>query len=299
MAVVRTVLGDVAPEELGLCNAHDHLFIRSALMPPGQELDDYDAAVQEATLYAEAGGQTVIQWTPYGLGRRADLLPKLSQTTGVTLVAATGLHRAEHYAELPDKDLAELFVRELTAGIGDSQVRAGLIKIASGFHGLDKHTSWVLDAAAEAQKATGAPIGIHHELGTGADAVLDRLEGHGVPPDRIVLGHLNRFPDHQVHQELAARGAFLAFDGPSRANHATDLRMVDCLAALVETGYADHLLLGGDTTSARARLATGEGPGMPYLLTNLRPRLTRRLGKDVVEQIFVTNPARAFGTDWK
>lgn len=235
-------------------------------------------------------------------GPPGGLLPKVSEETGVKLVAATGLHRAEHYAELPTEDLAELFVRELTEGIGDSQVRAGLIKIASGFHGLDEHTSWVLDAAAEAQRATGAPIGIHHELGTGADAVLDRLEGHGVPPDRIVLGHLNRFPDHQVHQvhqELAARGAFLAFDGPSRGNHATDWRMVDCLAALVETGYADHLLLGGDTTTARARLATGEGPGMPYLLTNLRPRLTRRLGEDVVGQIFVTNPARAFATDWK
>ncbi|MEV6284391.1 hypothetical protein [Kribbella sp. NPDC051770] len=299
MAVVRTVLGDVAPEELGVCNAHDHLFIRSAVMPPGQELDDYDGALQEATLYAEAGGRAVIQWTPYGLGRRVDLLPKLSRETGVQLVAATGMHRAEHYGEVPELDLAELFVRELTEGIDNSQVRAGMIKIASGFHGLDKHTAWVLDAAAEAQLATGAPIGIHHELGTGADVVLDRLEGHGVAPDRIVLGHLNRFPDHQIHQELAARGAFLAFDGPSRANSATDWRMVDCLAALAETGYADRLLLGGDTTSARARLATGEGPGMPYLLTNLRPRLTRRLGAEVVEQIFVTNPARAFATDWK
>ncbi|MGC4937027.1 phosphotriesterase family protein [Kribbella sp. DT2] len=298
MAVVRTVLGDVEAEELGVCNAHDHLFFRSVMLP-GQELDDYDAAVQEARLYAEAGGRTIVQWTPHGLGRRAGLLPRLSQESDVKVIAATGLHRAEHYAELPEQDLAELFVQELTEGIGDSQVRAGMIKIASGFHGLDKHTSWVLDAAAEAQRATGAPIGIHHELGTGAGVVLDRLEEHGVAPDRIVLGHLNRFPDHQVHQELAARGAFLAFDGPSRTNHATDWRMVDCLAALVEAGYADQLLLGGDTTTARARLATGEGPGMPYLLTNLRPRLTRRLGEDVVEQIFVTNPARAFATDWK
>ncbi|GAB2558636.1 phosphotriesterase family protein [Kribbella endophytica] len=298
MAVVRTVLGDVAPEELGVCNAHDHLFFRSVMLP-GHELDDYDAAVQEATLYAEAGGRTIVQWTPHGLGRRADLLPRLSQETGVKVVAATGLHRAEHYAEVPDVDLAELFVRELTEGIGDSEVRAGMIKIAGGFHGLDQHTTRVLDAAAEAQRATGAPIGIHHELGTGADAVLDRLEGHGVAPDRIVLGHLNRFPDHQVHQELAARGAFLAFDGPSRANHATDWRMVDCLAALVEAGYAEQLLLGGDTTTARARLATGEGPGMPYLLTNLRPRLTRRISEDAIGQIFVTNPARAFAADWK
>jgi phosphotriesterase-related protein len=298
MAVVRTVLGDLAPEELGVCNSHDHLFFRSVMLP-GQELDDFDAAVREATLFAQAGGRTVVQWTPHGLGRRADLLPELSQQTGVHVVAATGLHRAEHYPALPEQDLAALFVHELTQGIGDSEVRAGLIKIAGGFHGLDQHARWVLDAAAEAQQATGVPIAIHHELGTGADAVLDRLEGHGVAPDRIVLGHLNRFPDHQVHQELAARGAFLAFDGPSRANHATDWRMVDCLAALAETGYADRLLVGGDTTTARARVATGEGPGMPYLLHTLRPRLTRRLGADVVDRIFVTNPAQAFATSWK
>jgi phosphotriesterase-related protein len=70
------------------------------------------------------------------------------------------------------------------------------------------------------------------------------------------------------------------------------------LGALVDAGYGDRLLLGGDTTTARARAATGEGPGIPYLLTHLRPRITRHLGPDVADAIFTTNPSRAFATDW-
>ncbi len=295
---VRTVLGDLEPERLGATDSHDHLFFRSAMLA-GQELDYPAAALAEMTAFAEAGGQAIVQWTPYGLGREAAALAKISTETGVHLVAATGLHRAEHYpagvVEAVRPQLAEVFVRELTEGIGDSGVKAGLIKVAGGFHGLDEHARQVMTAAAEAHHATGAPIAIHHELGTAADAVLDLLVDElGVPPTRVILGHLNRFPDHGFHLELAARGSFLAFDGPSRANHATDARLVDCLAALMEAGYSDRLLLGGDTTTARARGATGEGPGMSFLLTRLRPRLIRRFGAEVVDQVFVANPARAF-----
>jgi phosphotriesterase-related protein len=301
--VIRTVLGDLRPDALGVCDSHDHLFFRSAALP-GQELDDEVAAVAEVRAFADAGGQAIVQWTPHGLNRRAELLPGISSSTGVSIVAATGLHRREHYPDgFVDKvqdQLAEIFVRELTAGIGDSQARAGLIKVAGGFHVLDAHAELVMRAAAEAHHATNAPIGVHHELGSAADAVLDVLvDKLDVHPGAIILGHLNRFPDHRAQLELAQRGAWLAFDGPSRANNATDPRMMDCLAALIDAGYTDRLLLGGDTTTARARAATGEGPGMPYLLTHLKPRVTRYFGADVADAVFRTNPARAFATDWR
>ncbi|MEV4265155.1 hypothetical protein [Kribbella sp. NPDC049584] len=301
--MIRTVLGDLRPDALGITDSHDHLFFRSAALP-GQELDDEVAAVAEVRAFADAGGQAIVQWTPYGLNRRAELLPGISTSTGVSIVAATGLHRREHYPDgFVDKvqdQLAEIFVRELTAGIGDTQVRAGLIKVAGGFHVLDAHAELVMRAAAEAHHATNAPIAVHHELGSAADAVLDLLvDKLDVHPGAVILGHLNRFPDHRVHLELARRGAWLAFDGPSRANNATDPRMMDCLAALIDAGYADRLLLGGDTTTSRARAATGEGPGMPYLLTHLRPRITRYFGADVADAVFRNNPARAFTTDWR
>ncbi|MFG1818920.1 phosphotriesterase [Kribbella sp. NPDC049174] len=303
VTAIRTVRGDMPPGQLGVCDSHDHLFFRTAVLP-GQELDDADAALAETRNFAAAGGRAIVQWTPHGLGRRAGLLPGISTSTGVSVVAATGLHRAEHYpagfVEAVRSRLAEIFVTELIVGIGNSSVRAGLIKVAGGFHLLDAHARLVMRAAAEAHHATGAPIGVHHELGSAADAVLDLLVDElAVPPSSVILGHLNRSPDHRVHRELAERGAWLAFDGPSRANNATDPWLLDCLAALVDAGYGDRLLLGGDTTTARARAATGEGPGIPYLLTHLRPRIERHLGADVAEAAFVANPARAFAAEWR
>ncbi|MFF2952525.1 phosphotriesterase [Kitasatospora sp. NPDC057965] len=298
---VRTVLGDLDPAELGVCDAHDHLFLRSPRLP-GEELDDPAAAEEVLRAFAAAGGGAFVQWTPAGMGRWADALPALSRATGVHLIAATGLHQAVHYdpADLDRRyaGLAGFFTAELTTALHGAPegVRAGLIKVAGDYHGLDAHTRWVMAAAAEAHHATGAPIAVHHELGTAAPDVLDLLcERHGVPPRRVILGHLNRHPDLRLHRELAAAGAFLALDGPSRAHHATDHHLFDTVAALVEAGHADRLLLGGDTTTRTARHA----PGPTHLLTALGPRLAREFGPDLPHRLLTTNPARAFATEWR
>ncbi|MFG2401137.1 phosphotriesterase family protein [Streptomyces lydicus] len=298
---VRTVLGDLDPAALGVCDAHDHLFLRSPRLP-GQELADAAAAAAELAAFRAAGGASVIQWTPYGMGRRAGELPWLARESGVRIVAATGLHQAVHYTpevlERVRADLAGVFVSELTEGIGETGVRAGMIKVAGGFHGLDRHARYTMAAAAEAQHATGAAIGVHLELGTGALDVLDLLCGElGVAPDRVILGHLNRSPDGVVHRRAAEAGAYLAFDGPSQAHHATDWRLPDALAALTDAGYGDRILLGGDTTTAGARSVNG-GPGMPFLLRRHRKRLEIALGSSLVTQFLTANPARAFAADW-
>ncbi|MFD5081094.1 phosphotriesterase [Kitasatospora sp. NPDC058406] len=297
---VRTVLGDLDPVDLGVCDAHDHLFLRSPLLP-GEELDDPTAAEAVLRDFAAAGGRALVQWTPFGMGRRAEELAALSRATGVHLVAATGLHQAVHYdpAELERRydGLAGLFVAELTVGLRGAPegVRAGLIKVAGEYHGLGPHTRRVMAAAAEAHHATGAPIAVHHELGTAAPEVLDLLCGrHGVRPQRVILGHLNRHPDLRLHRELAASGAYLALDGPSRAHHATDHHLFDTVAAVVEAGHGDRLLLGGDTTTRSARRA----PGPAHLLTALAPRLSRAFGPDLPHRLLTANPARAFAAEW-
>ncbi|WRZ94558.1 phosphotriesterase [Streptomyces sp. NBC_01007] len=302
MTTVRTVLGDVLPEHLGVCDAHDHLFFGSPQLP-GQELCDASAARAELAAFRAQGGGSVVQWTPYGLGRRAADLPLISRDAGVHVVAATGLHQAAHYTpELLGElraTLADVLVAELTTGIGTTGVRAGLVKVAGGFHALDAHARWTMTAAAEAHHATGAPIAVHLELGTGALDVLDLLCGElGVPPHRVILGHLNRSPDLVAQREAAGSGAYLAFDGPSRANHTTDWRMPDAVRALADAGFGHRLLLGGDTTTAAARSVDG-GPGMPYLLRRVRPRLELALGKDLVDRILTENAGRAFAVAWR
>jgi 5-phospho-D-xylono-1,4-lactonase len=307
---VRTVLGDIEPAELGVTDSHDHLFFASAKLP-GQELDHWDAAEQELIGLKAAGGTALVQWTPFGLGRKTRDLARIAADTGMHVVAATGLHRREHYREnvldAVVDSLVGLFAGDLTEGTHPDDdcfgprtgPRAALIKVASAFHGIDGHARLTMTAAAVAHEETGAPIAVHLENGTGAPETIEHLcRTHGVPPDRVILGHLNRNPDLRLLREIADAGTFLAFDGPSRANHATDWRLADCLETLVEAGHGAQLLLGGDTTTAAAMAALGGGPGIPYLLTTLAPRLAKRLGGDVVTAMLVANPARAFATSW-
>ncbi|MFB7122771.1 phosphotriesterase [Kitasatospora sp. NPDC056273] len=308
---VRTVLGDLDPAALGVTDAHDHLFIRSPLLP-GQELDDPAAAEDVLRAYAAAGGRTLVQWTPRGLGRGADSLAALSRTTGVRIVAATGAHQAVHYAPGsfsatgagaedrpgPYADLAERFVAELTTGLPGAPegVRAGLIKVAADAGPDSRHTRWTMAAAAEAHHATGAPIAVHLEADGAPPGVVHRLcHRHGVRPDRVILGHLTRLPDRALHRHLAAEGVYLALDSPSRAGHAGDHQAFEVIADLVEAGHAAQLLLGADTTTRTARAAGGP----VRLLTELAPRLARSHGPELPELLLTANPAAAFAADWR
>ncbi|MFF2542028.1 phosphotriesterase [Kitasatospora sp. NPDC058063] len=308
---VRTVLGDLDPADLGVTDSHDHLFIRSPLLP-GQELDDPAAAEDVLRAYAAAGGRALVQWTPLGLGRGADSLAALSRATGVHVVAATGAHQAVHYAPgfFPDvdgdpaerpgayADLAERFVAELTTGLPGAPegVRAGLIKVAGDPGPVSRHTRWTMAAAAEAHHATGAPIAVHLEADGAPLRVLHLLhDRHGVRPDRIVLGHLTRLSDRALHRALAAEGVRLALDSPSRSGRSGDHQAFDVIADLVEAGHADQLLLGADTTTRTARAAAGP----VALLADLAPRLARSYGPELPELLLVTNPAAAFAADWR
>ncbi|MFD8708010.1 phosphotriesterase [Kitasatospora sp. NPDC059648] len=308
---VRTVLGDIDPAQLGVTDSHDHLFIRSPRFP-GQELDDPAAAADVLGAYATAGGRTLVQWTPWGMGRGADALAELSRASGVHVVAATGAHQTAHYAPgrfpapdaraqddpAPYTDLAGRFVAELTTGLPGALegVRAGLIKIADDAGPLTGHTRRTMAAAAEAHHATGAPIAVHLEPDGDPHGVLRRLHGrHGVRPDRIVLGHLTRFTDRALHRSLAAEGVFLALDSPARIGHPADLQAFDVIADLVEAGLADRLLLGADTTTRTAR----ELGGPVRLLTDLAPRLARTFGPELPDRLLVANPTAAFAVDWR
>lgn len=300
---VRTVLGDLDPAELGPTDSHDHLFFRSPLLP-GEELDDPAAATEVLHAFAAAGGRTLVQWTPYGMGRGAAHLAALSRATGVHVLAATGTHQAVHHTPhttpygTPYEALAARFVADLTTGLPGAPegVRAGLIKIASDPGPSTAHARQVRAAAAEAHHATGTPIAVHLEAaGDPHEIVRDLRDRHGVPPERIVLGHLTRITDGALHRSLAAEGVHLALDSPSRAGHPTDLQAFDVIADLVDAGHADRLLLGADTTTRTARRLGGPA----RLLTDLAPRLARTFGPELPDRLLVTNPAAAFAVAWR
>lgn len=178
MSAVRTALGDVPAGELGVCDAHDHLFFAGPRLP-GEELHDTAAARAEPAAWREWGGGAVVRWTPYGLRRRAAGLPACpgrpvcmwSPRRGST---GTPLRRGVLAG--PRGRAADVFAAELTRGTGTSGVRAGLIKVAGGFHErLDALGRAVHDALVE---TLGIPPDDRFQVLTAHDAARSTLR-HG------------------------------------------------------------------------------------------------------------------------
>src|SRR3954453_17250887 len=95
MTVVRTVLGDIDPADLGATYAHEHLVIdggRPVAIEPEYLLNDLGRLTDELRAAAAAGLDAAIDMMPADCGRNPRLLAELSRRTGVHLVAATGLH---------------------------------------------------------------------------------------------------------------------------------------------------------------------------------------------------------------
>ena len=57
--------------------------------------------------------------------------------------------------------VADLFIRDITQGIGTSGVKAAIIKCATDTAGVTPVIENILRASARAQKATGVPISTH------------------------------------------------------------------------------------------------------------------------------------------
>jgi 5-phospho-D-xylono-1,4-lactonase len=289
--IVRTIRGDIAPEALGPCDAHEHLFLVTPAQP-GDEYSDVAKAIEEATTLRVAGAQALVDWTPIGLGRDLDGLSAVSEATGLHVVAATGLHRDVHYeADDPlradtEDGLAARFVTDLE--------RCGIIKVGAGYHSISSFEAKAFAGAARAHREVGAPVCVHTEHGTMGLAIVERLRELGVPPDRVILAHVDRNPDAGEHAETAATGAWLQLDGPGRTKYWPDSTILRLISDLAERGCVDRLLLGGDTGRRSMLRAYGGGPGLDYVFARFKPRLERELGRELSDRIFVANPARAF-----
>ena len=301
--MITTVTGDIAPAHLGATNYHEHLFQTSPLLP-GDELDDESLSRDEAASLHASGFTAMIDATPVGLGRRPTALRRISEATGLRIVATTGRHREAHYAaDHPVRawsvdDAAGAFVRDLTVGMPDdvtgvaTDVRAGVLKAGLEYWSIPVFARTTLEAIGIAHAQTGAAVMVHLEFCTAAHEVLDLLVALGVPSDRVILAHADRDPDPGLHASLAARGAYLGYDGMARPRTRSDAELLALTEAVTAAGHADRVLLGGDVARATHYLAYGGMPGLEYLGRRYLPRLRERIGAAAVELMTTVNPAR-------
>lgn len=307
-ALVMTVTGPLPATALGVTDAHDHLVMRSPALP-GQDLDDVARTSAEVRAAKRSGIGAIVELTPIGLGRRPQLLRRISEETGVPVIGATGFHRDVHYPaghwalDARVELLAQRVTRDLLDGMhptdweGDDALdsaRAGVIKAGSSYQRVSDAERRRLAAIAIGSNRSGAAIVVHTEIGTCGHEIVDLLEADGVPTHRVILAHLDRNPDLELHAEIAARGVTLCYDTVGRIKYRPDSVLLDLVERMVAAGYGERLLLGLDLGMRDYFAAYGGGPGMRYLLDTFVPRLRRRIGDGPMDAILVANPARAF-----
>ncbi|MFF2650752.1 phosphotriesterase [Streptomyces sp. NPDC058045] len=289
-----SVRGPVLPHE-HLALDLDHRGDGAAVLAP----DRHAAAVtaELTALREEFGLSLVVELTCRGMGRDVAALGRISRAAGVAVVAATGwYYEPFHPDEVTGLDveaLTAVLVREIEDGIGPDGVRPGVIGEV-GSHGDTPAPAEakVLRAAARAALAGGLSVATHAQLGHGGPAQLDLLTAELLPAHRVCVGHQDLLDDPGVHRELAARGAYVAFDTVGKSSYQSDRTRLRLLLALIEAGHADRALLSCDI-SRHGYLTEEGGQGYGHLFRGFLPEL-RAAGADddLIDLLTRRNPLR-------
>ncbi len=285
MNYISTVTGNIPWQQLGITDAHNHVWIDlvPGTNPNTPVLNDFVKAIHELKSYKLEGGKTILDCQPGGCGRNGKMLARLSLVTGVTIVSATGFHRPVYYPpdfwlfSADEERITRWFIDEIVTGETEthdleSPVHAGFIKIACEST-LSKTYQPALRAAAQAVCETGKCISIHTEKGQSASEILDYFTRSGVEPRRIVLCHMDKLPDAGLHRELAQAGVALEYDTFFRSKYEPETYLWPLITAMVESGFDDHLCLATDMAESDYWSSYNNGPGLVSLPSLIKNRL--------------------------
>jgi phosphotriesterase-related protein len=310
-AIIRAVLKDYQPEELatGATLFHEHLqvspdfsekfaaasaAVRAANgLPPaparggrggGPPVPDIMRSVDlmsaEVTKAKEAGVACMVDAGHPDMGRDINFIRQVSMKSGLPIVAGGGFYTQPFYPKEISTMSEEQIVKALIKQADDDTL--GVFGEIGSWDEITADERKVFRAIGKAHLATNLSIFTHTGIpGKSALEQLDILEDAGVKPDRIVIGHLGNLVDPNVYVQktICRRGAFVGFDRQGGAN---DAQQVPLVMALIEAGFADHLMFSADAFNGYAKT-----------LTVFLPKLKAAgVSDDVLHRITVDNPRR-------
>lgn len=337
-----TVLGPIVPEEVGICLPHEHLLVdcsgayfrapddpslRARALEPftaerrdeviadftscldNLRLTDTQTAAEELQPFAAAGGQTVVELTSAGIGRDPLGLRRISQLTGIHIVAGCGYYIGDSHPprldSFSEEELADEMAADVLVGIAGTGVKAGIIG-EIGFQSFAENERRVLRAAAIAQRRSGASVNVHVEFilsgRQGSLAAVEILEEAGADLTRVILSHQDSSGNDPGYQELVlGKGVVLSYDGfgyemttgaLGGLTYPTDAERIESLRRLVERGWADQLLISTDICM-KFLLKRYGGHGYAHVLTSVVPAMRRAgIGEHAISTILVDTPTR-------
>lgn len=302
MTTLLTTLGAFAADQLGMILPHEHIFVD--LGPIAAESYRFAEATDVIRVMApeiekikQQGITALVECTPVGVGRRADIDLAVSQATNLPVVLPTGIYRepwVPAWAHAASEDqLVEWLLGELTDGIEACGVPAAWVKISAGNDGITACESKILRAAARAGAATNAIIGSHTIRGRVVRDQVDMLEAAGYTAERFIWIHTQAEPDFALHLEMAQRGAWLEYDAIGSFDDET---LIPWIQRLLDAGYGEKLLLSHDRGWYDP---SKPGGGVPqpytYLCEYFLPKLRAAgIAESTIIQLTQVNPFNAY-----
>jgi len=285
---VKTVQGPVSYEQLGITDAHNHVWIGAVpgIAPDSPLLDQYNLVRKELIAYHQRGGGTILDCQPGGCGRDGNKLLDLSKASSVNILACTGFHHKRYYPGdywlwgASTQEIDDYLCSELEQGLTEtlttpSTVRAGFIKIALESTWADCPQATLEGAAAAAYK-TKALLAIHTEKGTLAEKACIYFTDMGLLPHQLMLCHMDKRPDISLHKALASFGVLLEYDTFYRPKYNPAVNLWPLIEQMAGAGFTNRIALATDMAEAALYHNIGGGPGLESLPGEIQDTLKQK-----------------------
>ena len=304
MPRVISVTGPVELPLKGVFLPHEHVMSIFGGERSGHVTYDEERLVNAVVPYLRnlkaLGCAAIADCTAAWIGRRPDILRRISRESGLVILTNTGYYGAAGGRYLPDgieslgvDEIAGRWVMEWEKGIDGTVIRPGFIKTGIDGDMLSVRDRTLIEAAARAHLSTGLLIQTHTgDNPSGAFEILSILKAGGVPPRAWVWVHAHLVRDQRRLIPAAREGAWISLDGvhPER-----DTAILSTLRLMRAEGLLDRILLSHD---GNAFTADGSRRPFEHLLTGFRDKfLAEGFTDEEYSRLTETNPSRAFAVD--
>jgi len=279
---IKTVVGEIDPEKLGITDAHNHVYIDKI---PGVNntssflLNDFEVIKNGLLKYKKVGGCSILDSQPWECGRNGNMLHKLSKESGVLIIAVTGFHKREYYPasseiwRMNERQAADFFKDEIRIGLKetigtDISIKAGLIKVA--FPGnLDEEYLRLMGAAVNAAIETGTSIMVHTEHGRGVELLTDYFESNNFPLSKVMLCHMDKRNDISLHRALAEKMICLEYDTFFKSKYEPEKNVWSLILQMITEGYCEKIMIGSDMTPGYTLQEADKNSGLDIFFQNV------------------------------
>jgi phosphotriesterase-related protein len=310
MPTVNTVAGPINTSNLGFTLMHEHILVHSpgvaqnfAVMDRAAEIE---SAVQKLKDVQSRGVSTLVDLTPADW-RDIPFVKEVVSRSGMQVIVATGIYwevphdfRAESGRSV--EYIADLFIRDISEGIMDTGVKAGIIKCATDQPGVTPDVERILRSAAKAHRATGVPISTHtHPASEVGLKQQDVFENEGVDLSRTIIGHSGDTEDTNYLKQLCDRGSYIGMDRFGIDIYLETAKRVATIKKMCEMGYAEKMVLSHDAAcyfawadpALRAKLIPNWH--FNHIPDDVIPALLESgVSREQVKAMTIDNPCRIF-----